>query len=350
MNFLFRILFTGLIAFVRSSDGHDLTILLLNANHQHMSDGTVMSPHKPLLLARAGSCSGDCPTTDSAIATYLYADQSSTVAVDSLEDAVSGGGAWDLSGSNISFQKGSSSDPDLPSLSFVTTRGTVSGQPKIIPTTSSERGDYTWLADMAQVCPTCTLDSSLVSASVPNDVVVAKIHLHSGSVFTYSIARVGSDVTPVHFQRLDEASGPSSYTQAVATWMAADIEVGGDSIEIVDDAGEGRSMTLTPDTNDKVEVAILNLPPFVPPTTANDGTPEVGKHFEAYYNLVTSPPAQDARLVPWAGAPSGAQSYSQVAWSDIHPSTALYSELLEALRLNIGRVVYDRVLCPPGGF
>src|SRR5262249_36702113 len=252
---------------------------LLNANHQHMSDGTVMSPHKPLLLARAGSCSGTCPTSNSDIAGFLFADQSSTVAADSLADAVTGGGAWDLSGSNIPLGKGSASGPDLPSLSFVDTRGTVGGQPKIIPTTSSERGDYTWLADMAQVCPSCTLDSSIVSASVPNDVVVAKIHLHSGSVFTYSIARVGSDVTPVHFQRVDEASGPSSYTQAVATWMAADVSVSADSIKIVDDSGTGRSMTLSPDTNGKVEVAVINLPPFVPPTTANDGTPEVGKHF-----------------------------------------------------------------------
>jgi hypothetical protein len=350
-SFLLRIMFTGLIAFVRTDSGHELTILLLNANHQHISDGTVLSAHKPLLLARGGGCTGTCPTSDSDIAQFVFADQSSGTAVASLEDAVTGGGAWDLTGSNLSIQKGDSGDPDLPALAFIdNTRPVASGVPAIIPTSSSERSDVSWLADMNQICPTCTLDASAVSASVPNATVVAKLHLRSGNVFTYSIARVGTNVTPVHFQRLDETGDVSSYSQAIATWMGADIEVSGDSIEIVDDSGDGRSMTLTPDENGKVEVAVLNLPPFVPPVTANDGTPEVGKHFEAFYNLVESPPATNTRLVPFAGAAPDAPSYSTVSWSSIHPSGSLGSDLLNAIRLNIGRTAYDRILCPPGGF
>ncbi len=350
-SFLLRILFTGLIAFVRTDSGHELTILLLNANHQHISDGSVLSAHKPLLLARGGGCTGTCPTSDSDIAQFVFADQSSATAVDSLEAAVSGGGAWDLTGSNLSIQKGSVSDPDLPSLAFVdNTRPVSGGVPAIIPTSSSERSDISWLADMNQVCPTCTLDSSAVSAAVPNATVVAKLHLRSGSVFTYSVARAGSNVTPVHFERLDETGDVSSYSQAIATWIGADIQVSGDSIEIVDDSGEGRSMTLTPDENGKVEVAVLNLPPFVPPATANDGTPEAGKHFEAFYNLVESPPATNTRLVPFIGPAPDAPSYSTVSWSSIHPSGTLGSDLLTAIRLNIGRTAYDRILCPPGGF
>ena len=354
MNFVLRILFTGLIAFVRSNDGQELTVLLLNANHQHISDGTVLSSHKPLLIARAGGCTGTCPSRDTDIATFVYRDLSQSNAQDALEAAVGGdgnGGAWELTGSDLSIHKGSSSDPALPALSIVTnTRGTVNGAPAIIPTTSSERSDYSWVASMAQVCPACTLDSSIVDANVPNAVVAARLRLRSGNVFTYGIARIGNDVTPVNFQRLDESGSASSYSQAIATWVGADIEVEGDSIEIVDEGGEGRTMTLTPDSNGKVEIAVLNLPPFVPPTTASDGTPEAGKHFEAYYNLMESPPASDARLVPFPGAAPNAQSYGQVSWSSIHPSTALWSDLLNSLRLNIGRTAYDRLLCPPGGF
>src|SRR5438128_1594826 len=160
-SFLLRILFTGLIAFVRTDNGHELTILLLKADHQHISDGTVLSPHKPLLLARGGGCTGTCPTSDSDIAQFVFADQASATAVASLEDAVTGGGAWDLTGSDLSIQKGDSGDPALPGLAFIdNTRPVVSGVPAIIPTSSSERSDVSWLADMNQICPTCTLDAS----------------------------------------------------------------------------------------------------------------------------------------------------------------------------------------------
>jgi hypothetical protein len=36
-----------------------------------------------------------------------------------------------------------------------------------------------------------------------------------------------------------------------------------------------------------------------------------------------------------------------VAWQAIHPQTALWSDLLDAIRLNIGRTAYEEVLCPP---
>jgi len=106
-------------------------------------------------------------------------------------------------------------------------------------------------------------------------------------------------------------------------------------------------MTLTPDANNSMEIAVLNLPPFVPPASATNDAPQVGKHFEAYYDLLQNPPAKETRLVPLAGAVSGAQVPS-VDWSTIHPQSAVYSPLLNTLRLDIGRAAYDRVLCPPG--
>jgi hypothetical protein len=351
-SFILRILFNGLIAFIPSDNGQEVTVLLLNVDHAyHTSDGAALSQHKPLLLARAGNCTGDCSTNDSDIAEFIYADKTNTLAVSSLEAALAGGGAWDLTGADLSVQK-VGTNANLPSLVVRdNVRGTTNNQPQIIPTTSTERGDFSWIADMQQICPSgCTLNSDVLDAVPPPGLVAARFRIRSGEVFTYAVARMGSDVTPVHFSRLDGTGSPSAYTQAIATWVGVDIAVSGDSIELVDerlDSGTNRSMVLEPDSNDKVEIAVLNLPPFVPPASSTNGAPQVGKHFEAYYELMETPPAKEARLVPRAGAAPGTGSYAEVDWSDIHPTEEVYSELLNALRLDAGRSAYDRVLCPP---
>jgi len=345
LEFIVRILFTGMIAFIPNSNGTQLDVVLLNVGHSHeLSDGTTLAHHKPLIITRAGNCTGTCPTSDADIASYLFGDKSTDEALDSLEAAVSGGGAWELSGSDISIVKGSANDPDLPALEFVDGVRTT-----LIPTTSAEREDYSWLTDLKQICPACGLNSAILDEEPPEGLVAARLRLTSGKVFTYSIARIGSNVTPVHFKRLDGQGSTSSYTQAIATWMGADIEVSGDSIEIVEtkfDGSSGRSMTLTPDNDGHVEIAVLNLPPLIPATPSD--TPGVGKHFERYYDLAETPPAAVARLVPLPGAAPGAPSYSQVTWQSIHPQEELWSELLNALRLNVSRSPYDITLCPPG--
>jgi hypothetical protein len=348
VSFILRILFSGLITLVPNQDGTEVTVLLLNVDHTyHTSDGAPLAPHKPLLLARAGSCSGDCSTSDADIAAFLYADKSDSEAADSLAAAVDGGGAWDITGSDLSVSKASSGDPALPALVVTRdARGTVNGQPEIIPTTASEREDFSWVASLSQICPSgCSLNSGVFDSQPPG-LVAARLHLRSGKVFTYSVARIGSDITPVRFQRLD-GQGDASNSQAIASWVGADIQVSADSVEIVDEkfnGDPGRSMVLSPDSNGKVEVAVLNLPPFIPPASAVNDAPEVGKHFEMYYELMQSPPTRETRLVPRAGAASGV-TYPEIGWSSVHPST-LWSELLNQLRLDIGRTVYDRTLCP----
>jgi hypothetical protein len=348
-SFILKILFSGMIVFSPNQDGTEVTVLLLNAGHMHhLSDGSALQDHKPLLIARAGNCTGDCPKRDADVAQFVFADQTSSTAQDSLESAVAGGGAWALSGSDLSIAKASADDPDLPALSIVrNARGTSS----IIPSTSGEREDYSWVADVKQLCSSCTVDSNIFAAQPP-DTIAARLHLRNGRLFTYSVARIGSNVTPAQFARLDGTGSASSYSQAVATWVEADIEVSGSGIEITEDkfnGDPGRTMTLTPDTNNTVEVAVLNLPSFVPPSSPNNDAPQVGKHFEKYYDLFTNPPSQAARLVPFAGAASGTPSYPQVTWTSVHPSSTLGSDLLSALRLDIGRGPYDRQLCPPGG-
>ncbi|HEV2719370.1 MAG TPA: hypothetical protein VG323_05065 [Thermoanaerobaculia bacterium] len=349
-SFILKILFSGLMVFTPSQDGKEMTVLLLAAgNTHHLSDGSALQQHKPLLIARAGGCSGDCPTRDGDVAQFVYADQSLTAAQDSLEAAVGGGGAWALSGSDISLQKASANDPDLPALS-ITSNARSSGS--IIPSTSGEREDFSWIADLKQVCPSgCTLDPAVL-ASQPPAAVVARLHLRSGRLFTYSVTRIGADVTPVHFSRLDGSGSDSPYSQAIASWVGAEIEISGSGIEIVEskfNGDPGRSMTLTPDTNNSMEIAVLNLPPFVPPASSINDAPQVGKHFEMYYDLMQSPPANETRLVPRPGAVSGAQ-YPSVGWSTVHPSSAVWSPLLNGLRLDIGRSAFERVLCPPGSF
>jgi hypothetical protein len=164
------------------------------------------------------------------------------------------------------------------------------------------------------------------------------------------VARIGSNVTPVHFQRLDGTGDASPYSQAIASWVGAEIAISGENVQIVEekfDGGAGRSMTLAPDDNGNVEVAVLNLPPFVPPSTPFAGTPDPGKHFEMYYEVAQTPPSQASRLVPKAGAAPDAPTYPDVDWHAIHPQDALWSDLLNGLRMNIGRTMYEQVLCPP---
>ncbi len=345
MDFIVRILFTGMMVFIPSSDGTQLDVVLLNVGHSHqISDGTAHPDHMPVILTRAGSCTGTCPTRDEVIAAHVFGDKTTAAATDALEAACSGGGAWQLAGSQISLAKGTTSAPDLPALSFIEGVRTT-----IIPTTTGERADYSWLADLKQICPDCGLDTSVLDAEPPAGLVAARFRLQSGNVFTYAVARIGADVKPVQFKRLDGQGSASSYSQAIATWIGADIEVSGESIQIVEsefDGSGGRSMTLTPDASDRIEIAVLNLPPLVPSLPSD--TPGIGKHFERYYDVTDDPPSAAARLVPQPGAAPGAPSYAQVTWQSVHPQAELWSELLNALRMNVSRSSYDVTLCPPG--
>jgi hypothetical protein len=347
-TFVLRILFTGLMAFIPNENGTEVTVVLLNADHFHTSDGGALQAHNPAIIARAGACTGDCVDDDPAVATPLFRDQSPTTAIASLQNAVGNGSAWNILGSDITVEKASSSDDDLPAFSM---RDNVRGTGTLIPTTSTERTDTSWIASLSQVCGSgCTLNSDVFD-NVPPGIVAARFKLTSGDLYTYSIARLGGDVQPVHFNRLDGTGSTSAYVQAVATWVGADITVTGDSVKFVEtkhSGGTGRSMTLSPDSSGKVEVAVLNLPPFVPPASAANDAPQVGKHFEAYYELLQEPPDREERLVPRAGLPSGSTTtIPQVSWSSVHPSTAVSSELLTRLRLDVGRSLYDRAICPP---
>ena len=350
-SFIVRIIFSGLMAFIPNEDGTELTVLLLNVDHNyHSSDGTSLPHHFSYVVARGGSCSGTCPVADADTATFFFADKTEPVAIDSFSAAATGGGAWRLAGSDLTIRKGSSGDPALPDLVLQTNvRGNVNGVLRPIPTTAAEREDLSWIADLKQICTECVLDDDVFDAQPPA-IVAARFRLTTGKVFTYSVARIGGNVTPVHFNRLDSTGGVSPYSQAIATRIGVDIEVSGNSIQLAEtnfDGTAGRTMTLTPDANGRVDMAVLNIPAFVPPPAPYAGTPEVGKHFEMYYQLAKTPPAQAARLVPRAGAAASVPAYPEVDWYEIHPQDELWSPLLNSLRLDIGRSIYEQILCPP---
>ena len=352
MEFILRILFSGLIVFVPSEDKQEVTVLLLNVGHSHhMSDNSILDLHKPLLIAR-GICAGDCSDNDPSIAQYLFSDQSQSTAIESLQSAVNGGAAWLLANSDLSIRKGDPEDPELPSLVLTeNTRSSVNGVPQIIPTTSNEREDFSWVANLKKICENgCNIDTALLEAQPPAGVIAARLRLRTGKVYTYSIARIGQNITPVNFKRLDGSGTASPYSQAIANWVAADVTVSGSSIEIVEEkfnGDPGRSMKLSPAENENVEIAVLNLPPFTPPTAPYPANPGVGKHFEMYYEVTQTPPAPEDRLVPRAGAIAGSPSYATIGWQSIHPQETLWSELLNQLRLDVGRTVAEHVLCPP---
>ena len=155
-----------------------------------------------------------------------YSDKSLSEALDATEEAVDGGAAWLLAGSEISLHKGSPSDPELPSLVLrENTRSTVNSVLQTIPTTSSERSDFSWVSDLKQICQTgCDFDAAMLDAEPPAGLIAARFTLRTGNVFTFSIARIGSDITPVNFKRLDNTGSTSSYSQAIATWVGADVD------------------------------------------------------------------------------------------------------------------------------
>ena len=100
MTFVLKLFFTGLMAFIPNENGTEVTVLLLNVNqHEHLSDGSRLSGHNPLLIARAGNCTGQCPKDDLDVARAIFGgDMSDEAAQDALEIAVAGGAAYGLAG------------------------------------------------------------------------------------------------------------------------------------------------------------------------------------------------------------------------------------------------------------
>ncbi|MBV8516178.1 MAG: hypothetical protein JO197_02135 [Acidobacteria bacterium] len=345
MDFVLRILFSGMIAFIPSADQKELNVVLLNTHGYQTSDGTTLPHHQPFLLARAQSCTGSCERRDPAVATFFYSDKSESQALDALEEALAGGAAWQLAGSDISVHKPDASDGCLhPPLWLQSgTRGADANGLRPVPSNGRELSDFSWVTSLDQVSPTLgPLNASVLSAQPPS-IVAARLKLDRGKISTYSLVRIDGKVKPLYFRALGATeNGP--YAQAGANWVMAEIRVPGDAVELISKdfaGGATRTMHLTP-LDGVVEVAVLNIPSFEVATAGEiPPTPGPGTHFEEYYQLAQTPPA--TRPIPHAGTSSDEPA---VEWRTLDPDGTLRSELLTRLRIEPGRGIYDRTLCP----
>lgn len=348
-EFILRIFISGLIALQPSADGTEVNVLLVNTPHEYaLADGTALAHHNPLVLARAASCEGTCTTEDhAAIAQSMYSNKTSAQAVTALNSALLGGGAWRLASSDLTLV-----GPEEPLAIRTNVRGhTENGALQLVPTTPTEREDFSWVTDMSDLAPGTEGFKAAVKGTEPPPgcLIAARFKLRNGKLFTYSLVKIDAKARPVHFRKPSGEGPEASYTQAVANWVAAEIHVPGDFVELVEhdfsDSTRHRSMKLYPQDG-VVEMAILNLPPFeAPAPDAIAPTPAPGQHFQIYYDLVKTPPARADRLVPYTAIASASEP--QVDWAMLHPRQQLWSNLLEQLNLNPrGKSPYDLTLCP----
>ncbi|HEX8253075.1 MAG TPA: hypothetical protein VF846_08020 [Thermoanaerobaculia bacterium] len=348
-EFILRIFFSGLIAFVPNSDGTEVSVILVNAHEHTLANGDPLPHHRPMLLARAASCEGTCTTSaQPGIAQFLFANKTATQAETALNQSIMGGGAWELSSSDLTLVGPSG---PLNITTGVRTRD-ANGVLSLVPTTAAQREDFSWVADMSDLAPaTNGFKTALSLAEAPSGcVVAARLKLKSGKLFTYSLVKIDGKVQPIHFRRPSGSAPEAPYAQAMANWVAAEIRVPGDAVTLVDknfnDSTNLRTMKLRPQ-NGVVEIAVLNLPPYVTPDPAAvPPSPAPGQHFQAFYNLVKQPPAYTERLVPHqALSPSAADP--QIDWTAVHPREAMWSDLLEQLGLSPkGKGPYDLAICP----
>lgn len=349
MEFILRIFFSGLIAFVPSTDGKELTVLLVNAPHGYeMADGSTLAHHKPLLLARAAHCEGTCTTGDHAgIAKFMFSSKTEQQAVTALNGALQGGGAWQLADSELSF--GGAEGP-LTLLTGVRTR-TENGTLQLVPATPAEREDFTWVTDLSELAPGTEGFQSALTGGTPGNLVAARLKLRSGKVMTYSLVKIDGKARPVHFRKPSGEAPEAPYAQAVANWVRADIAIKGDFVEVVEqgfgDPARRRAMKLRPIDGKGVELALVNFPPFAAPAAdAEAPSPQPGQHFQVFYELVKTPPALAERLVPHQ-ALSPSASDPQVDWASLHPRDVMWSDLLEQLGMSPrAKTPYELALCP----
>ena len=333
MTFVLRIFFIGLIAFVPSRDGKELTVLLVETHPGHKtSDGTLIAPHQPMLLARAAKCWGHCGITDPDLAGYFFQkdqqgqEESPAHANRRLESALSSGAAWKLDGSDLTLVD---AQPSRAALRLQTGK-------------AAEPTNFNRIADLGQIVPAAgTADPDLLACRPQKGLIAGRLRLRTGKVWTYRLLRVDGEVLPFEFKTLKgEDEKTVSSQQPIADWVAAEVEISGDSVEIVENhfgCEEIRTIRLAPE-NGLVELALMNIPP-PPPEDSGGSHPaqESATHFEMYYDLAREQLPPDRRPVPYA------------VHQPLSPSSGPEprSILLERLKLGDPKGFYERILCPP---
>jgi len=315
MTFILRIFFMGLVAFVPNRDGTELTVLLVETRPgQVASNGAAIALHHPMLLARAADCRGNCGIA-AGIDPHLLFWKDGAAAASYLAAALDHGAAWTLDGSDLSI-------PDAEARE----RGQLEMQ----------LGD---IADLGRIAPgSGVVKPDLLAPRPPQNLIAARFLLRSGKVRPYRFVREDGKVLPIDFKPLNGGRAVEGAPQALADWMMAEIEVAGDSVEIVENrfGDEGsRRIRLAPEKGGAVELAVMNIPD--PPSEESTHEAHAADtHFELYYNLAQTPPPAGQRPVPHVAKGRGAFLRDET----------LRSGLLEGLKLNGPKGFYERIICP----
>jgi hypothetical protein len=332
LNFILRIFFSGLIAFVPNEESGEVTVLLLDSGHSQHASATPIPEHRAHLLARAGGCLGDCTTSDIEAATFLYPDISDSAADDSLALAVEGGTVWRLNRSQLSFGM-----PDCG----VTLMKAAGARGKATPENDAERADFGWVPNLKEIDPSLGSIQPVMLGPMPPQLIAGRIVLQGGTLSTHSVVEVGGKALPMDFRPL-EGTGEATYQRAAATWVQAEIRMPGNSMTILEknlDTGLERKVTLQP-KDGVIELAVLNIQK--PTRRRLEGPPAPGLHFERYWELAEHPPLAAARAIPQMPriATTG------VAAARLQPKKTPASDLLSQLLFADGRGPFDQVLCP----
>ncbi len=306
MDFILRIYFIGLIAFVPSEVSLKTTIIIEQARDGHKTaDGHHIEPHLPLLLAR-GDCAGDCRPDQERIASFLYdlpTEPNLQASMRQLDQTLDGGGAWVLDDVEISL--------DLPSLANTKSRVLEYG-PSLpttarMPSDSAQARSFGWVADMRRVAPaSATIDPRIYAGAPSLGLVAARFIADRGSLWSYRLVEVDGKIASLGFQPA-AADRTSPHARAYADWVALDIPISQESCKqgvtiTARPTGSGlpQSMTIKPDcTKEVAEFAFVNLPSWQAARRSPVTHPSpFGPHFELYYKLANHWPEPANRPVP----------------------------------------------------
>lgn len=330
MTFKLLIYFMGLIAFVPSRDGKELTVLLVETRPGHVAtDGSLIAPHHPMLLARAADCWGHCGILDPTLAGFFFTRDGTARANEFLSAALGKkGAAWRLDGSDLSIPD---ARPETSRKALTLQNGDTD------PTT-----DFSAIADLGRFVPSAGIvDPDLLARQPPRKLIAARLRLQSGKVWTYR------HIGPCVFKTLQGKGGGgenAAPSRMLADWVAAELEISDGTVEIVDTRFGGkeiRTIRLAPQDG-LVELAVMNIPP--PPVQQSDNSSHAAHapaaHFERYYDLARNPPPPDQRPVPHAATDQGPALPSG---QEKRPP----SKLIDAIKLGDPKGFYERILCPP---
>ncbi len=314
MDFILRIYFIGLIAFVPDSDGQRMTALLVDARHSYIaSDGEQVPEHYPMLFARAQNCSGNCHEQDTFLADTVFPSTlSAGERLTNLQDAVIGGGGWKLDLSQLRIVLPGASQMSLTPFQLVGDGDTVAGPGRPLPSSSTPRDDFDYVADLREIVgESLVVDSTLLDAPEKGR-TVALMKLAAGDVTAQRLSGFKDEIVEFRFATAEELKNGLDLSMplaALADRVMVEIKISGDRVRLEDrnsTTSTVRTMELTPQAGSNViEVVIVNLPKhgfqFEGSHLGHPTTPGqifIDHHFELFYELAECVPPRNRRPVP----------------------------------------------------